>query len=400
MKHVYKITPVSMYDVRGLESWLEDMAKRGLVLNRFRPLFCTFAHGPAQPARYRVEPYRRVMDDALPQAMLDLYQDFGWDFACDTADLLIFTTQDPNAPEPHSDPELQGALWKKLYRSKRLGLLISLVLNLVIAVSAGMTLFQNGTPVLNLLTTSVLWMFVVWAALLYSLPREWADVKRLGLIAQQLEAGTPLDHRTVYPRRRWSGAVYTALAIVLLILLAVSQYVLPFTGSGVRPLDELTAFPALSLAQVEGQGYEPHTIVMNGRNYGNFCDLTHYLLCWEQWEVVQSGETGPDSRVRMEIQWYDLPGWLSFLSAPLARELLDEAMGLKRDVWWTDEAQDRVWRVSYYPREEVPLLAAASNGPGGFQLAAAASGDKAVLVTYTGNCDLAEHLEEIMDMVK
>ena len=28
MKHVYKITPVSLYDVRGLESWLEDMARR------------------------------------------------------------------------------------------------------------------------------------------------------------------------------------------------------------------------------------------------------------------------------------------------------------------------------------------------------------------------------------
>ena len=29
MRRIYKLTPVSLYDIRGVESWLEDMAKRG-----------------------------------------------------------------------------------------------------------------------------------------------------------------------------------------------------------------------------------------------------------------------------------------------------------------------------------------------------------------------------------
>ena len=32
MNRVYKLTPVSQYDVSGLESWLEDQARRGLIL--------------------------------------------------------------------------------------------------------------------------------------------------------------------------------------------------------------------------------------------------------------------------------------------------------------------------------------------------------------------------------
>ena len=49
MKRVYKLTPVSQYDIAGMESWLQDMAARGLHLKKFRPLFCTFEKGPAAP---------------------------------------------------------------------------------------------------------------------------------------------------------------------------------------------------------------------------------------------------------------------------------------------------------------------------------------------------------------
>ena len=91
MKYVRKITPVSSADGEGLESWLEDMALQGLYLKKFRPLFCTFTPGPAKKTRYRLEPFRLRLDDDLPRSMLELYQDFGWDYI-DTVDnsMLIF----------------------------------------------------------------------------------------------------------------------------------------------------------------------------------------------------------------------------------------------------------------------------------------------------------------------
>ena len=39
---MYKLLPDSLYNVPAIESWLEDMARRGLFLKKFRPLFCTF----------------------------------------------------------------------------------------------------------------------------------------------------------------------------------------------------------------------------------------------------------------------------------------------------------------------------------------------------------------------
>ena len=120
MKYVRRLTPTQPYDAAGTESWLADMARRGLHLKKFRPLFCTFEQGEPREVRYRLEPHRRVLDDDLPQRMLELYEEFGWEFVGETnRTLLIFRTEDPNAPEPHSDPELQAKGWKQLYRGYR-----------------------------------------------------------------------------------------------------------------------------------------------------------------------------------------------------------------------------------------------------------------------------------------
>ena len=398
--NVCKITPVSVYDVRGLESWLEDMARRGLFLKRLRPAFSTFQRGPAQPLRYRVEPCRRIMDDTPPQAMLDLYQDFGWHFVCDAnSELLVFSTQDPEAPEPHSDPELQGALWKKLYRSKRRGFLFILVVTLALLVLLPVFLFGKGAPTLTLLTTTAPVLIVYLVFFLVTLPGYWAEAQRLGLIVKQLEEGVPLDHRSAYPRRRWSEIATLVTTLVLFAAVITVQNILPLTGGGVRPLEDLTAFPALSLAEVEGEGYVPDIFVMEGRDYANFCEPSHYLLCWNQWDVVQTGDIEPEGWVRMEINWYDLPAPLSFLSAPLARELLDSAMGLDQDIWWTDNA-GAAWTVEYIPHPEAGFLAAARREDGGFQVAAVSMGDRAAVVRYTGRGSLTDHLDEICNMVK
>lgn len=400
MKHVYKITPVSVYDIRGLESWLEDMARRGLILKRLRPAFSTFERSPAQSLRYRVEPCMRGLDE-VPQAMLDLYEDFGWDFVCGVnSELLVFATQDPGAPEPHSDPELQGQLWKKLYRARRRNFFADLILTLILLVAVPFMLFYRGMPVLALLTTvAPIWILFLVFSLVW-LPDLWSDAQRLGLLVRQLEEGVPLDHRSAYPRRRWREVIYTIIVLVSAAAILTVQTILPLTGGEVRPLDSLTAFTPLSLAEVEEEGYSPDHFVMDGKDYANFCALEHYLLCWNQWEVVQSGDIEPDEWVRMEIDWYDLPGWLSPLSAPLARELLEEAMGLHQDIWWTSKNQAQVWTVTYYPREDAGLLAVADSGPGGFQIAAVSRGDKAAVVKYTGNGSLADFLDELADMVK
>lgn len=408
MKRVRKFTPVSMYDAQGLESWLEDMAKQGLFLKKFGTVWCVFERGPARPLRYRVEPVREQDgDDLLGRSpMKELYQDFGWSYVTSIGNsMFLFSTEDENAPELHTDPELQSGLWKKLYRRVWRSFWFEIIL-LAIVIAALCAQLWNGGFILSLITSTTPIMLLYLPLILFRLPESWAELQKLALMVEQLEAGVPLDHRTFYPRRRRGELASLVLAVVLLLGLFTVQYVLPFTGGGIRPLSDQTAFPALTLAQLEGQeledrGYTGEKIVDGETitvNYSNFSERNHYLLCWNQWDVVQTGTIRPDDWHRLEIQWYDLP--LTFLSAPLAQELLSDAMGLKSNVWWTSpEEGGVVWTVDYFTHFDDRFLAVAREDRG-FQIAAVSRGGKAAIVKYTGNGDLADHLDEIMAMVQ
>lgn len=399
-KHVYRLTPVSSYDAEELESWLGDMALRGLHLVKFRPLFCTFAQGPARQTRYRLEPCIRWLDDAPPQAMLELYQDYGWELA-DTVgtELLIFSTGDPDAPEPHSDPELQSLQWKKLYRRARRNAVLDTVLVLVILVLSLAALFAGGTPILNLLTTAALPLLLAMIIFAVSLPGDWGNVRTLSRLIRRLEGGQPMEHRAPYPPRRLSTLAAFLAAVFVFAALAATRFVLPLSGGGPRPLEELEDFTPLSLAALEGEGFAySHFQMGDGVDYANFCDPEHYLLC-RRWEVVQSGEVAEGGQwERLQIFWYDLPAPLAFLSAPLAQELLNGAASLDQDIWWTS-GEPLAWTVRAYPEQGAQLLLVGVRESDRFQIAAAAQGDKAVLVKYSGHGALADHLEELVQML-
>ena len=400
MKRVYQITPVSLYDVRGVESWLEDMALRGLALKRIRPLFSTFEEGPARKTRYRAEPCRLSWGAEPPQAMLDLYRDFGWDCVCQTnSELLIFSTQDPNAPEPHSDPALQSHLWKKLYKAQRRSFLSQLAALFGLLWLLSMVLLAEHMPVHTFLTTIALLIVLEMVLMIFLLAASWADVERLALLVRQLEQNIPLEHHAVYLPRRWGPALFYLLFFLLLMGIFFSNIILPFSRDWLQPLDALTAFPRLTLESLEGKNYHPRTLQERGRDYANFCDRERYPLCPEYWRVVQSGRIEPENWTRLELEWYRLPGWLSFLAAPLAKEQLEVHMGLDQDIWWSS-GENAVWTVDYIPWDGVDFLAVARSEVGGFQLAAASAGKRAVTVRYTGGGNLAEHLEEIAAMVR
>ena len=56
-----------------------------------------------------------------------------------------------------------------------------------------------------------------------------------------------------------------------------------------EPLDQLDAFHPLSIASLEGEDFQSSHYVTQGIDYANFCRRERYLLCRDQWQVVQTG---------------------------------------------------------------------------------------------------------------
>lgn len=406
MNAVYKLTPVEPFDLAAVESWLEDLAEQGLYLKRFRPLFSSFTRGAPRRIRYRVEYVPGLWpDDEVPGRLFDLYEEMGWDYVGPIGNersLLIFRARTAHAPEPHTDPPVQGELLNKLARRLRRNFILVCVL---LAIALGIPAFSvldSGTLWLELVQESALFLvFLYGIVLLFSLPSEWKDWRRMAALSRSLRQGIPLTHKIPYKNRSRRNLLSFLFFVTLAVLLIFTQYILPFTGGPAQNLDKLKDFTLISIQSLEGEGYRSDSFVADGVDYANFCDRERYLLAPTAWETVQSGKWDNNLWVRLEVDWY-CP-LIPSMAQPLANDLLKDAMKLDGSVWWEpdtwwDQAQEEGWTVTEYSQDGADYLAVAQCSGTPFQVGVVAGNGRAVVARYTGHGTLAEHLEELVQM--
>ena len=385
MKCIRKFTPVSPYDIQGLESWLEDLSLRGLFLVKFGTTFSIFAQGVPKRTRYRVEYCKPYYTDEPPQDLLDLYRDFGWEFVCwaGNIDLPIFRTQDPQAEEPHTDPSLQGELLGKVAgRLKRAflhdAILLLAVLGLMLA--AGVALCVVSYPVL-------LAAIAYETVQTFTRCRSWLRVRA---VVRSLQDGVPMDHKLSYPNRARSN-----LAHFVLLLLVLASLLLHYYLNNTPAQNTQEDFSPILLSELEGRSDSVAVI-----------NCPHPLsLCYSQWEVIQIQtfgiEGGRTNWVRMDVDWYR--PLIPALAEPLARDLLRTSIWLDGlgSSWWTAPIADRDgWTVTEYKLDSVDWCAIAVHEESGLQAAAVCANGQAARARYTGSANLADHLEEIAGMVR
>ena len=135
-RYRYRIPPCPAYDIPAMESWLEDMAAEGLHLSKdgFFGLFTTFEEGPPKKERFRLEPTDPrnglFSEEYDPEdEAVQMLPQMGWTYRARRGQLYIYSTDDPTAPELHTDPQVQAltmaALTKYLWKSLRSTLLLT-----------------------------------------------------------------------------------------------------------------------------------------------------------------------------------------------------------------------------------------------------------------------------------
>ena len=385
MKCIRKFTPVSPYDIQGLESWLEDQSLRGLFLVKFGTTFSIFAQGVPKRTRYRVEYCKPYYTDEPPQDLLDLYRDFGWEFVCwaGNIDLPIFRTQDPQAEEPHTDPSLQGTLLKKVAERLKRAFLHDAILLLAVfslMLAAGLALSVISYPVL-------LAVIAYEAVQTFTRCRSWLRVRA---IVRSLQDGVPMNHKISYPNR-----IRSNLAQFVLLLLFLASLLLHYYFNNAPAQNTQEDFSPILLSELEGRSDSVAVI-----------NCPHLLsLCYSQWEVIQiqtfGVEGGRTDWVRMDVDWYR--PLIPALAEPLARDLLRTSIWLDGlgSSWWTAPIADRDgWTVTEYKLDSVDWCAIAVHEESGLQAAAVCTNGQAARARYTGSANLADHLEEIAGMVR
>ena len=384
MNRVYKLTPVSMYDVRKLEQWLEKMAAKGLFLKKYRPLICTFTKGEPKRVRCRLEPCYMSLATGFPDDMVELFQECGWEHVGSVSnEMLIFSSGDPRAPEPHTDPDIHLEQWNKLYQRARKDFHQMSLLTLACFLLAAVLLFWGGTPLAKLLlyqNANMLLMFYLIIYPLAYLAASFTRVRELSGIIRELEGTPPKKYKLWFPSRQFFSWM-RILVLAFLTALLIFCWSHPDFGSS-QPISDFT--PLTITALETGQPIEDRAY------YGT---PNWAPLCWHQWQLwdLHSGSI-------LNIQWFDLPDWLSFLAVPSARDLMDDALKLDDLLWESKEPV--AWVTREYPEAGADWLSIAGSEDGTYHIASAALGDKVVRIRYTGPGDLTEHLDEIVDMIR
>ena len=105
-----KYGPFGIVDMFYKQNWLEYQARKGLLLANDNLFTCRFTVDEPRDRRYRILPYKH---SETTQEELDLYASCGWHLIYGSGSVMIFYTDDPDAPEPFTDVQSQHKYYRK-----------------------------------------------------------------------------------------------------------------------------------------------------------------------------------------------------------------------------------------------------------------------------------------------
>lgn len=203
-QYIHRICPCHNYDIEGIQTWLEDMAKEGWILEKNGYGLCTFSFQRGKPIRlrYRLEVLfegKRSYDERL--AYLDLIKNSGWSRIAEFQGFDIFCTEDPNARELSTDPQIQASTLTKLRHRQRncyLFLLFYVIFLHSIRSPSLIFPFRNAVT-FGPLATGFMLCFVLYVFIIPLI-----DILRIRKAEKKLKSGVLLNQRKEWkPRAAW-----------------------------------------------------------------------------------------------------------------------------------------------------------------------------------------------------
>lgn len=421
-KLVTKWSPVSPMDFPRFESWLEEMAGKGFLVHRVQQNLFSLARvkfrrdGPHPHRRYRACPAQGQQQarEEPSQELLELYAGAGWTYEGDIGQpwttLYLFSTDDPEAQEPYTDPDsFRYAL--RFPKDNLLLLLFLIALNLGLRASIAameMDLQQSPHLAIPLVTLVQVLLVLLWVLLALVLGIDLLTVALLRRRARRDQTVRPSLPLWPYRLQR-----LFARAAAVLLLTGVSAALLASLTDKVEkniPLEEFQPdFSLLTLEEMAGDGswtpWEDWTAsehVDLSPEMAEQADITIYYNAAtmkrnpifspiQTYYIVQQGGTGAAVDGQMDLYYYIAAG-----SEQAWAQLADLTQQIARDRNIGDSVPDQL----DFQRETVP-------GAEEFLVhqeeedwdVVALEGNRVLRLTYNGALDLSDWYDEIAAML-
>ena len=254
--------PYSLWDIQGIELWLNELAAKGYELKKFSKFWYGRAEfRPSEEAkhcRYRLDPIGK--DERELRERAANYRELGWRFVEQIGNLYaVYRCDDPEAPELYTDPESLGWAMKKLIRRQWLGAAVLLwacwllrdLLGLLITAPAVLPMrliLQNELALLYLLLAAVVVSYV--------LPVFRRTVQFARLRRRLVQGEVPPSRRLVCSQLREPLSLLAGAALIVVALILTFRYQLG--GGNIRGLSDESEwhFPHVTLSEILPEGTE------------------------------------------------------------------------------------------------------------------------------------------------
>ena len=297
-KKIIRVCPFGGFDIPGLESWLAEMAMKGLRFSMTTGPLCHFEKAEPKKVRIHLEPIQGAVNDN-PE-LNELYENAGWHYwGIFRGRLYVYASADSQA-EAHTDPEILCYALTKFFREKRIIGILLAVANVFL-----LGLYGNGA----------FWK-IDWVWLKYYPVETLSDgsiipffLSFLGLILVDISYLIGLFHLVQYRKMIKNGGKVRGhkgpgwlLAVGILVLMPVFiNSAQLFLGLDYSPYD-LEGSGFVTLTDIEGKDFRLH-----GDHFYNMDYISHgsTLLDPESWYFTQYGSfsqnQSPDDVPHLEI---------------------------------------------------------------------------------------------------
>ena len=326
-KRVYRLVPCPWYDVEGIESWLESMAREGYFLRKeaFFSGFTSFEQGEPKTVRYRLEAAQRSTSffsesGSEPDAeAVEMSGELGWEYLTKCGQFFVYACDDPKAPELNTDPSVQAMALSYVRKDGRAGVIVNLVWLLVLL---GLTWYGRCWLLLALQYGS--WMVLLTAALMIGeLVFGFKRVLMIRRLRKKLMEGNQPDRKKDWKKHAAgyrAGSLLSVLVAVVWIIGVGAYWLNSIDNPNEIPITEYQGeLPYLRLSEIGVEGSFERDEWMGHTN------KIKVSSDWLAETVIESNEYGEftmeDGRridCAMYVTYTDMrTGWL-------ARELAEE----------------------------------------------------------------------------
>lgn len=407
MKKIRKLLPLSVYDIPGIEHWLEEQANAGLF-PVFLDAWVTFEPTGVPGTRFRLEPWgSRGTEPSEEQ--LTLYRQAGWEYAFTIGRAyFLFYTTDPEAPELYSDLHSRGLSLERLekrvrsYRRRQVivfAILAALLVWALLFFKSDWDVQPDPTARLPLLLLGLFHPFILLTliATLFSSRRTHRDHRILVKTCAALKEGLP-PPPSPGPNRALAREQVLTLVLIGIFLIGQLLLLLSNRGQFIVPVEDFTR-PYVVLQQLEQVELIPSQEVFGSSRFHEEDNQAenHFSLLSPVWySVTQIGCIAEEGDYRgyspnpeggkyrytpsLYATYFHL--LIPALARPVAQSQMDHYRAI--NLCWT-------YQELSYPGLDFVILATEPDGI--WQSLAVGKGARVAVYHYGGMEQLRDHLD-------